>query len=194
LRSLLIWRVCATNNEKDAGLKFEYVIIRIRNRVGIPFKPEKELAKLDIVTGQTVLDYGCGIGSFTLPLARLVGDGGRVYALDIEPLAVERVRKLAQREGITNIETILLDNDTGLPDRSVDLVLFIGVLPHLQDARPVLAELHRVLKPGGMLATRHCFRVSREEVLRRIGETGLFRLDREQGHMLGFAPLHKDKR
>jgi ubiquinone/menaquinone biosynthesis C-methylase UbiE len=192
LRSLLIWRVCAPNNEEDVRMKFEYVIIRIRNRVGIPFKPEKELAKLDIVTGQTVLDYGCGIGSFTLPLARLVGDGGRVYALDIEPSAVERVRKLAQREGITNIETILSDSDTGLPDRSVDLALFIGVLPHLQDAGPVLVELHRVLKPGGMLATRHCFRVSRQEVLRRISETGLFRPGIEQGHMLGFAPLHGD--
>jgi len=163
-------------------------MMRIRNQIGIPFKPEKELDKLDIVRGQTVLDYGCGIGSFTLPLARLVGDGGRVYALDIQPSAVERVRKLAQREGITNIETILSDSDTGLPDRSVDLALFIGVLPHLQDARLVLAELHRVLKPGGVLATRHCFRVSRQEVLRRIAETGLFRLEWERGHMLGFAP------
>jgi ubiquinone/menaquinone biosynthesis C-methylase UbiE len=170
-------------------MKFEYVILRLRNRLGIPFKPEKELSKLNISNGQTVLDFGCGIGSFTLPLAQLVGDGGKVFALDVEPSALKAVQRAAKREGLAQIETILSDCDTGLPDHSIDMVLFIGVLPHLEDAKPVLAELHRVLKPGGVLATRHCFRVSKEQVLQAINATDLFKLQMENGHMLAFAPV-----
>jgi ubiquinone/menaquinone biosynthesis C-methylase UbiE len=170
-------------------MKFEYVILRLRNRLGIPFKPEKELSKLSISNGQTVLDFGCGIGSFTLPLAHLVGAGGKVFALDREPSALKVVRRAAKRKGLTQIETILSDHDTGLPARSVDLALFIGVLPHLEDAMPVLAELHRVLKPGGILATRHCFRISRENLLRIIDATGMYVLRAERGHMLSYTPV-----
>jgi ubiquinone/menaquinone biosynthesis C-methylase UbiE len=143
-------------------MKPEYIILRLRNWLGIPFKPERELAKLRIARGQTVLDFGCGIGSFTLPLAQLVGSRGKVFAVDREPSALKVVRRVAQKEGLTQIGTILSDCDTGLLAHSVDLALLVGVLPHLVDATPVLAELHRVLKPGGILATRHCFRVSRE--------------------------------
>jgi len=59
----------------------------LRDRIGIPFKPEEEVRKLGLKEGQKVLDYGCGIGSYTFPAARLVGDRGRVYASDREPLA-----------------------------------------------------------------------------------------------------------
>jgi ubiquinone/menaquinone biosynthesis C-methylase UbiE len=76
-----------------------------------------------------------------------------------------------------------------LPAHSVDLVLFIGVLPYLNEARPVLAELHRVLKSGGVLATRHCFRISREEVLRIIDATGMYTLQAERGRMLSYTPV-----
>jgi SAM-dependent methyltransferase len=174
-------------------MRAEYVVLRLRNKLGIPFKPEKELAKLSISSGQTVLDYGCGIGSFTLPLAQVVGTGGKVFALDREPSALNVVSKVAQRKGMTNIEPILSDCDTHLPDGSVDLVLFIGVLPHLKDANPVLAELHRVLKPGGVLATRYCFRVSREEVLRIIHGTGMYELRAERGSMLSFESVQKSR-
>jgi ubiquinone/menaquinone biosynthesis C-methylase UbiE len=157
--------------------------------LGIPFKPEKELSKLNISNGQTVLDFGCGIGSFTLPLAHLVGAGGKVFALDIEPSALKVVQRAAKREGLAQIETILSDCDTGLPNHSIDLVLLIGVLPYLEDAEPVLTELHRVLKPGGVLATRHCFRISRETLLRIMDATGMYVLRAEKGHMLSYTPV-----
>ncbi len=62
--------------------------LKLRDKFGIPFRPEAELNKLNIQEGQTVLDYGCGVGSFSIPTARLVGEKGKVYALDKQPLAV----------------------------------------------------------------------------------------------------------
>jgi precorrin-6B methylase 2 len=106
-----------------------YAMLRLRDRTGIPFKPEKEIAKMKISEGETILDFGCGFGSFSLPLANLLGPSGRVYALDKEILALKMLEKSADKQGLTNIETILSDYHTGLPDDSIDRVLLIGVLP-----------------------------------------------------------------
>jgi len=58
-------------------LRIEYFLLELRNKLGIPFKPEKELNKLNIGEGQKILDYGCGIGSFIFPIADLVGEKGK---------------------------------------------------------------------------------------------------------------------
>jgi len=166
--------------------RIEYFFLELRDKTGIPFKPAAEIEKLNIQKGQTILDYGCGIGSFTLRVAKLVGETGRVYALDKEPYALKRVKEKAEREGLHNIDTILSDRDTGLPDESVDLILLIGVLPDIKDRRPLLEELHRVLKPNGQLSTRYCFRLKKEEVLRIMDETGLYSLMEQKSHILNY--------
>ncbi len=171
-------------------MKPEYFILRLRNVLGIPFKPEKELSRLKISEGATILDFGCGIGSFTLPLANNVGSEGTVYAADLERSAMAVVNRSAQRNGLRNIKTIHTNLPTGLPNQSIDLVLFIGVLPYLKDSKPVLTELHRVLKPTGVLATRHCFRVNRDAVVSTLDSSGLFELREESGHMMSYKPVY----
>lgn len=168
--------------------EIEYLIVGLRNKFGIPFKPEKELGKLDLQQGQTVLDFGCGIGSFSLPVARLVGEKGKVYALDKQPFAIKKVNEKVCKEGIDNIETILSDGDTRLLDKSVDVVLFYGVLPEIEDKEAVLKELHRVLNPNGYLSTRYCFRMKKEKLLPIVEDTGLFSLKEQKGHILNFKP------
>src|SRR5574341_102756 len=61
--------------------------------------PEQILAGL-VLPGQTVIDIGCGMGYFTLPLARLVGPGGRVIAVDLQEQMLRRVKKRAERAGL----------------------------------------------------------------------------------------------
>jgi ubiquinone/menaquinone biosynthesis C-methylase UbiE len=75
-----------------------------------------------------------------------------VYALDLHPLAIERVQALARRRNLDNVETIQSDCATGLPDGSVDVVLLYDIFHGLSEPEAVLAELRRVLKAEGTLS------------------------------------------
>ena len=66
----------------NIGLKVEYLLLGLGDRFGILFRPEKEIKKLYLRREQQVLDYGCDIGSYTFPAPKLVGEKGKVYALD----------------------------------------------------------------------------------------------------------------
>ena len=102
--------------------------------------------------GQAFLDYGCGTGSFAIPAARMVGTQGRVYALDYFPRQLEIVEKRSRREGLSNIETILSDGETGLPDECIDVIWMCDVLHEIKERRATLEEMHRVLRREGILA------------------------------------------
>ncbi|MCK4588802.1 MAG: class I SAM-dependent methyltransferase [Nanoarchaeota archaeon] len=167
--------------------RIEYLFLEfIRDKFIL--NPEKELNKLDIPKGQTVLDYGCGIGSYTIPAAKAVGKEGKVYALDKQSLAIGKVKERAQRKGLHNVDSILSNGDTGLPDKSIDVILLYGVLPEIEvDQRKyLLTELHRVLKADGYLSTRFCFRMKKEKLLEIMEATNLYSLREQKDHILNF--------
>lgn len=131
--------------------------------------------------GQTFLDYGCGTGDFTIPAARIVGTEGKVYALDYFPRQLEIVEEQSKREGLGNVETILSDGKTDLPDECIDVIWMCDVLHEIKDRRVVLEELHRVLRGGGVLAIHDGMR---DEVLSYT--TGLFSLIGRDRKLLKF--------
>jgi len=64
-----------------------------------------------------VLEVGCGPGFFTIPAAKIVEEKGMVYAIDINPFAVETVQRKVRREGLRNVKVLLTDaSKTSLPD------------------------------------------------------------------------------
>ena len=100
--------------------------------------------------GDTVLDIGAGAGTDTLIAARLVGPEGRVFALDITPAMVRKLRELAVRRGIGNVEVIEGNaEEIPLPDATVSVVTSNGMLNLVPDKRKAVAEIFRVLRPGG---------------------------------------------
>ena len=135
--------------------------------------PKEKVAEASINPGFYVLDYGCGPGSYALAAAERVGKSGRVYALDIHPLAVQAVQKKASKKRLKNVETILSDCKTGLEDNTIDVVLLYDILHGLDNPQKVLQELHRILKPGGTLSVSD-HHMEEEEILSII--TGLFSL------------------
>lgn len=138
--------------------------------------PRREILKeAGIQTGFRVLDYGCGAGSYVPGLSELVGPSGKVYALDIHPLAVESVKRLVSKRRLTNVETILSDCRTGLPEESVDVALLYDIYHDLAEPRTVLKEIHRVLQPDGMLSFND-HHMKDEEVKEKLASGSLFRL------------------
>ncbi len=129
--------------------------------------------------GQTFLDYGCGAGSFTLPAARKVGQAGKVYALDCFHGQLKMVEKKSREEGLTNVQTILSNLETGLPDESIDIIWMCDVFHEVSERRAVLAEMHRVLRKDGVLAI---YDGMRERVLEYA--TGLFSLAERDDKLL----------
>jgi len=110
------------------------------------------LALGELVIGQTVLDLGCGAGLDSILAARRVGPTGQVIAVDMTEDMLDKARRNAEAVGISNIEWHLADAEN-LPvtDGTVDVVITNGVLNLCQDKPKALAELHRVLCPGGRL-------------------------------------------
>jgi len=144
------------------------------------------LKDVGIKPGFHVLDYGCGPGSYILPLAELVGESGKIYALDIHPLAIQKVQDIASKRQVANVETILSDCKTGLLDNSLDVVLLYDAFHDLSGPGGVLEELHRVLKPNGVLSFSD-HHMKEYEIVSQVTNGRLFRLSRKGKRTYSFS-------
>ena len=135
------------------------------------------LVRAGIKREDTVVDYGCGPGIFTIASARITGEQGRVFALDVRQQSLERIREKAEKEGLANIETILLDSSkvaTGLEDERADAILLYDVMQEIEDRQGLLRELYRVLKRDGLLSV-FPMHIGTEKLMQIMDEVGLFR-------------------
>lgn len=104
--------------------------------------------------GMDVLDCGCGPGSITVGLAEAVTPGS-VIGIDLEESQLARARETASGLGLANVRFENADaRNLPFEDGQFDAVFSHAMLEHLPDPVPVLAELGRVLKPGGIVAIR----------------------------------------
>jgi len=153
------------------------------------FLPRMNILKeVGIKPGFHVLDYGCGPGSYIIPLAELVSKSGKIYALDIHPLAIQTVQNIASKRQLTNVETICSDCKTGLPDNSVDVILLYDTFHDLSDPNGVLEELHRVLKPNQILSFSD-HHMKENEIVSKVTNEGLFRLSRKGKRTYSFSKV-----
>ena len=148
--------------------------------------PEAILRDIGLSSGFTFIDVGCGDGFFSLPAARLVGKNGRVYALDADDYAIDRLDKKAAIEGLTNLRSKVGEAErTLLCEGCADIVFFGIVLHDFNDPVKVLTNAKRMLKATGRLIDLDWkkepmelgppleIRFSEEEAVRLIESVGL---------------------
>ena len=117
-------------------------------------KPEQIMDTLKIAEPAKVADIGAGGGFFTIRLARRVGPNGRVYAVDVQPLMLEAIKRRVRAEGLQNVETVRgTETNPNLPERALDAVLFVDSYQEVEETNrvPFLRNIARALKPGGRL-------------------------------------------
>jgi ubiquinone/menaquinone biosynthesis C-methylase UbiE len=165
------------------GFKLMKLMFKIRDLFGSRLDVLKEA---EIESGFSVLDFGCGPGGYIIPLVELVGPSGEIHALDIHPLAIQEVKRIAALKGIENIVTIESDCSTGISDNGLDTVLLYDVFHDLVRPDDVLRELHRILKPGSTLSFSD-HHMKEEEVLSRVTGAGMFKFVRKGKKTYSFA-------
>lgn len=165
------------------------VVFKVRD-LFVP--PKRKLAEVGLAPGATVLDFGCGPGSLAVAAAGLVGSTGKVYAVDIHPRAVEAVQRRAARHGLTDLEAIRAAAPNGLPSESVDVVLLYDTFHALSDPEAVLDDLHRVLKPDGLLSfSDHHMKES--DIVAKVAGPGLFELAKKGKMTFTFKKARKPR-
>jgi len=145
----------------DAGLKaataatyaatadhFDDPVLSFWDRFG-----RETVARIGLRPGDAVLDACCGTGASALPAAHTVGATGRVLGLDLAEPPLARARAKARARGLANVEFRAVDVEhTGLPSASFDAVVCVFGIFFVPDMAGAVAELWRLVRPGGVLA------------------------------------------
>jgi ubiquinone/menaquinone biosynthesis C-methylase UbiE len=114
--------------------------------------PDSILASIGLNRGFTFVDVGCGYGFFTIPAAKIVGERGRVFALDSDEEAIGSLREKASMQNLRNIEAkVGAAEDTVLCEACANIVFYGIVLHDFRDPSEVLTNAGKMLKHGGRL-------------------------------------------
>lgn len=136
------------------------------------------LRRVGIRDSQTVVDYGCGPGIFSIASGKIAGPLGKVYALDVRPRALEGIKDAAAAEGLANVETMLLDKSAvsaSLDSGIADVVLLFDVLQEITDKPALIREMDRLLKPEGVLSV-FPMHLGTDRLLELVDTTGIFKV------------------
>ena len=114
--------------------------------------PRLNLENIGLRAGMTFIDVGCGYGFFTIPAAKVVGEKGRVYAVDVDAAAIDRLQREAAEKGLKNvIATVGPAEETVFCSKCADIVFYSIVLHDFRDPAEVLQNAKQMLKPTGTL-------------------------------------------
>lgn len=115
-------------------------------------QPKKLIKALKIEPGLVIADIGAGSGYHAFRLAPLVGEKGKILAVDIQPEMIDIVKARMKKDKVANIETILSkEDDPKLPDNAVDMILMVDVYHEFAYPYEMAEKMIKALKPGGRL-------------------------------------------
>lgn len=125
--------------------------------------PEQTLISLGLEEGAIVADIGCGIGYFTIPASKIVGESGKILAMDILPEMLSDVEVKINEDNISNIELVLTEeNDLKVEDNKVTFAFISLVLHEANEKEKFISEIKRIISPEGKIAIVEWEKVSSE--------------------------------
>jgi ubiquinone/menaquinone biosynthesis C-methylase UbiE len=149
-------------------------------------KPDELIKLLKIGPGSQAADVGCHEGYMTFKLSKVVGEAGRVYAIDVEDSKIEKVRQHADELKIKNIRPVKGDyDDPKLPSNTLDAVIILDTYHEMDDHDEILKHILTALKTGGRLLI--CEPIAEER-------KKLKRSEQESRHELGLSFALEDLR
>ena len=127
----------------------EWLMRRVREKEESPTIMRRELR---VKPGMSICDMGCGNGFHTMPLAKEVGETGKIYAVDVQPEMIEMLKQNLDVKGIKNVVPIVgAYHDPKLPPNSCDQILLVDVYHEFSHPVQMLAAMRKALKPNGQL-------------------------------------------
>jgi len=150
------------------------------------------VATLGVTTGSTVVDFGCGIGRYTIPISQVAGKTGKVFAVERTAEELIELRERMTRFGnpdavaVLNCEDIQLQS---IEDGSVDQLLAFDVLQYIDDKNRFFESVSRVLKPKGQVhvypaAIPHPGAVDMGQIESALNQAGLIRVGKMRFRMM----------
>jgi len=138
------------NSQSHAHRRFpENLAFTLNNRIRRFLQPPYQLvSKLNISPGDVVVDFGCGPGFFTVPLARIAA---KTIAVDVSPRMLERAASYAKRSGVAVQFLTSSGTEIKLEDHSVDMVFLNHVFHEIEEKPIVLGEFLRIMRSSGRL-------------------------------------------
>jgi SAM-dependent methyltransferase len=147
----IAWRLRSRRSPLPCPAEFAW-LVEVENPLARATRSEQVVRQLAPRPGARVIDIGCGPGRVTLPLARAVGPGGEVIALDVQAAMLAKVAEKAEAEHIANIRLMQSDvRSAKIDDGSLDAAVMVTALGEIPDAPKVLPWIFSALKPGGRL-------------------------------------------
>jgi ubiquinone/menaquinone biosynthesis C-methylase UbiE len=145
-------------NKKDVILMKHKFDAKNKNKLDNPQRrqllpPERTLLQMGLREGDLMADIGCGIGYFTFPASEIVGDSGKVYAVDVSEEMLKDVEKIIQEKNISNVETMLTDGSMpGLEHSGITFAFTSNVLHEIEDAEGFIQGIKNILAANGRMA------------------------------------------
>jgi len=175
-------RVTGQGRENIPNLFFKLMSFAMKLRDVFARQSERNFSRLPIKKGQIVVDYGCGPARYIKNASEKVGPGGKVFAVDIHPMAISNVTRKIEKYRLSNVEAIQANGYTcALPNRIADVVYALDMFHMIEQPTELIRELARIVLFNGIIVIEDGHQ-PRELTLKKIKESGLLCIYSENKH------------
>jgi len=172
-----------SSKRKMQNLGFKMMIWTFKV-IDLIYNPQNKLEEFNIGKGDVVVDYGYGPGRYLQKAAELVGTEGKVYAVDVHPLAIDYVNEKIRKHKLENVKPYLVENGkTQIESDSADIIYALDMFHAVIKPETFFRELDRISKREGTLYLEDGHQ-SRQVSKKKIASSNLWKIKEEQNRML----------